>query len=168
VSAGEPGFKIEVRADQWRLVGTREYAMRNTAQGMIVQGGVRYLRGARCHLRLTLRLAVEGEGGRPLPVRGNPATTTVEGDLPVDAIKREGGSWNTDGALIWRFAWDEWCNRGLPQATLRVTADSGARLAVPGMSPAAEQAFSQLQEPGPTPCHDQGRPSVVAGWPPFA
>jgi hypothetical protein len=153
------------RPGQWRLVGTEEYAMRNTAQGMIVQGGVRYLRGARCHLRLTLRLAVEGEGGRPLPVRGNPATTTVEGDLPVDAIKREGGSWNTDGALIWRFVWDEWCNRGLPQATLRVTADGGASLTVPGMSPAAEQAFSQLQGPGPAPCHDRGRPSTVAGWP---
>ena len=150
------------RADQWRLVWVEEWGVTNGYQGTVIQGGVRYRQGPRCHLRLTLRMAVEGEGGRALPVRGNPATTTVEGDLPVDGIRRLSGSWVIDGAMMWRFIWDEWCNRGLPQATLRVTAD-GATLAIPGMDPAPDERSPQT--PGPKPCEDRGRPSVVAGWP---
>jgi len=150
------------RADQWRLVWVEEWGVTNGYQGTVIQGGVRYRQGPRCHLRLTLRMAVEGEGGRALPVRGNPATTTVEGDLPVDGIRRLSGSWVIDGAMMWRFVWDEWCNRGLPQATLRVTAD-GATLAIPGMDPAPDERPPRT--PGPKPCEDRGRPSVVAGWP---
>jgi hypothetical protein len=150
------------RSDQWRLVWVEEWGVTDGYQGTIVQGGVRYRQGPRCHLRLTLRLAVEGEGGRPLPVRGNPATTTVEGDLPVDGIRRLSGSWVIDGAMMWRFIWDEWCTRGLPQATLRVTA-GGATLTIPGMDPAPDERSPRT--PGPKPCEDRGRPSVVAGWP---
>jgi len=151
------------RSDQWRLVWVEEWGVTNGYQGTVIQGGVRYRQGSRCHLRLTLRMAVEGEGGRALPVRGNPATTTVEGDLPVDGIRRLSGSWVIDGAMMWRFVWDEWCNRGLPQATLRVTADGGATLAIPGMDPAPDERPPRT--PGPKPCEDRGRPSVVAGWP---
>jgi hypothetical protein len=151
------------RPDQWRLVWVEEYGVTDGYQGIVVQGGVRYRQGPRCHLRLTLRLAVEDNRGRPLPVRGNPATTTVEGDLPIDGIQRVSGSWVIDGALMWRFLWHEWCNRGLPQASLRVTADGGASLTVPGMDPAPDEPPPRVSGPGP--CVDRGRPSVVAGWP---
>jgi hypothetical protein len=151
------------RADQWRLVWVEEWGVTEGYQGIVLQGGVQYRQGPRCHLRLTLRLAVEDSGGRPLPVRGNPASTTVEGDLPVDGIQRLSGSWVIDGALMWRFMWREWCNRGLPKASLRVTADGGASLTVPGMDPAPREPPPRVQGPGP--CQDRGRPSVVAGWP---
>jgi hypothetical protein len=148
--------------DQWRLVWMEEWGVIDGFQGIVLQGGVRYRQGPRCHLRLTLRLAVEGGGGRLLPVAGNPATTTVEGDLPVDGLQRLSGSWVIDGAFMWRFMWHEWCNRGLPKATLRVTADGGASLTVPGMDP-AEKRFPQGR--GPASCQDRGRASTVAGWP---
>jgi hypothetical protein len=119
------------RSDQWRLVWVEEWGVTEGYQGIVLKGGVQYRQGPRCHLRLTLRLAVEDSGGRPLPVRGNPASTTVEGDLPVDGIQRLSGSWVIGGAMMWRFMWREWCNRGLAQASLRVTAD-GASLTVPG------------------------------------
>jgi hypothetical protein len=151
------------RADQWRLVWPEEYAFGNGAQRFVLQGGVQYRQGPPCHLRLTLRLAVQDKAGRALPVAGNPATTTVEGDLPEDGMQHLQGSWVIDGAFMWRFAWEEWCNQGLPVATLRVTADGGATLTVPGPRP-----------PGPgvnlpsamSTCQDRGRPSAVAGWPP--
>jgi hypothetical protein len=150
------------RTGQWRLVWVEEWGVTRDYQGTVLQGGVRYRQGPRCHLRLTLRLSVEDNRGRPLPVRGNPATTTVEGDLPVDGIQRVSGSWVIDGALMWRFMWHEWCKRGLPQATLRVTAAGGATLVVPGEDP-AEERFPPGG--GPPRCQDRGRPSVVAGWP---
>jgi hypothetical protein len=82
----------------------------------------------------------------------------VEGDLPPDGRQRFSGSWVIGGALVWHFIWDEWCNRGLPKATLRVTADGGASLTVPGLNP-------KSPHPLPMPCTDRGRPSVIAGWP---
>jgi hypothetical protein len=96
-------------------------------------------------------------------VKGNPASTTVEGDLPVDGIQRLSGSWVIGGAMMWRFLWREWCNSGLPQASLRVTADGGASLTVPGMDPTPDEPPPRV--PGPGPCQDRGRPSTVAGWP---
>jgi len=81
------------------------------------QPGFSYRQGPRCHLRLTVRMAVEDRGRRLLPVRGNPASITVEGDLPPDGRQRFSGSWVIGGALVWHFIWDEWCNRGLPRAT---------------------------------------------------
>jgi hypothetical protein len=149
--------------DQWRLVWVEEYGLADGYQGTVLQGGVRYRQGPRCHLRLTLRLAVTDTAGRPLPVRGNPASTTVEGDLPVDGIQRLSGSWVIGGAMMWRFLWREWCNRGLPRASLRVTAEGGASLTVPGMDPAPDETPPRVSGPGP--CQDRGRPSTVAGWP---
>jgi hypothetical protein len=146
--------------DQWRLVWMEEYGATHDHRGTVIQGGVRYRNGPRCHLRLTLRMAVRDKGGRMLPVRGNPATTTVEGDLPVDGLQRVDGSWVIDGAFMWRFIWYEWCNRGLPQAALRVTADGGASLTVPGLDPTPDERVAGLR-----PCEDRGRPSTVTGWP---
>ena len=161
-SVGDRGLPA-CRPDQWRLIWPEEYGGAHGYQGTAIQGGVQYRQGPRCHLRLTLRMAVEDGGGRLLPVRGNPATTSVEGDLPLDGMQRMSGSWVIGGAMMWRFIWDEWCNRGLPKATLRVTADSGATLTVPGMDPAPQER----PPPGPRagPCADRGQPSVVAGWP---
>jgi hypothetical protein len=159
-SVGDRGLPA-CRSDQWRLIWPQEDGGAHGDQGIAIQGGVQYRQGPRCHLRLTVRMAVEDDRGRLLPVRGNPASTSVEGDLPIDGMQRVSGSWVIGGALMWRFIWDEWCNRGLPQATLRVTADGGASVTVPGLDPTPD-------EPPPSPdrsCKDRGRPSVVAGWP---
>jgi hypothetical protein len=102
-------------------------------------------------------MAVEDRGGRLLPVRGNPASITVEGDLPLDGMQRFSGSWVIGG----HFIWDEWCNRGLPRAILRVTADGGASLTVPGLDPTRHKSPHLLNMS----CKDRGRPSVIAGWP---
>jgi hypothetical protein len=149
------------RPDQWRLIWPEEYGGAHGSQATAIQGGVRYRQGRRCHLRVTVRMAVEDSGRRLLPVRGNPASITWEGDLPLDGMQRVSGSWVIGGAMLWHFIWDEWCSRGLPRATLRVTADGGASLIVPGLDPTPA-------EPPPFPdmsCKDRGRPSVVAGWP---
>ena len=49
--------------------GWRKWGVTEGYQGIVLQGGVQYRQGPRCHLRLTLRLAVADSGGRPLPVR---------------------------------------------------------------------------------------------------
>jgi hypothetical protein len=147
------------RPDQWRLVWPEEYAGPRGEQGTAIQGGVQYLEGPRCHFRISVRMTVEDADGRLLPVKGNPAATVVEGDLPVDGMQRYSGSWVIGGASMWRFIWDEWCNRGLPRATLRVSADGATDVIVPGLDPApAERTFGSG-------CQDRGRPSTVAGWP---
>jgi hypothetical protein len=150
------------RPDQWRLIWPGEWSMGDDGQRFVLQGGVQSRKGPPCHLRLTLRLAVQDKTGRPLPVAGNPATTTVEGDLPEDGFERYAGSWVIGGAFMWRFAWQEWCNRGLPRATLKVTAPGGAALTVPGVRPSR---FRGSSVPGPSSCEDRGRRSTVAGWP---
>jgi hypothetical protein len=61
---------------------------------------------------------------------------------------------------MWRFAWEEWCNRGLPTATLQVTADGGATLTSPGPQHSAAKRPAALGD-----CRDRGRPSMLAGWP---
>ena len=150
------------RPEQWRLVWPGEWSMGDDGQRFVLQGGVQSRKGPPCHLRLTLRLAVQDKTGRPLPVGGNPATTTVEGDLPEDGFERYAGSWVIGGAFMLRFAWQEWCNRGLPRATLKVTAPGGAALTVPGVRPSR---FRGTSVPGPSSCEDRGRRSTVAGWP---
>jgi hypothetical protein len=147
------------RAGQWRLVWPEEYAGARGDQGIAVQGGVQYLRGPRCHLRTTVRMAVEDAAGRPLPVAGNPASMALELDLPLDGLPRVSGSWEVGVTPMWRFIWDEWCNAGLPEATLRVSADGAAGIAVPGLDPAAKPPDFGSG------CVDRGRPSTVAAWP---
>jgi hypothetical protein len=147
------------RPDQWRLIWPGEHGYGGDHEERFVhQGGVRYRQGRRCHLRLTLQLTLVDGADRRLPVAGNPATTSVEGDLPEDQIPWSRGSWAIEGALMWRFAWEGWCNKGLPPATLRVTADGGATLTTPGPG-----ATSRLGNSGQ--CRDTGRPSTLAGWP---
>lgn len=159
-SVGDRGLPA-CRPDQWRLIWPEEYGGAHWPQATAIQGGVQYRQGPRCHLRLTIRMAVQDRGGRLLPVKGNPASITVEGDLPLDGMQRHSGSWVIGGALMWHFIWDEWCNRGLPRATLRVTADGGATLTVPGLDPTRYRSPRPLNMS----CKDRGRPSVIAGWP---
>ena len=148
------------RPDQWRLIWPQEHAFGNHQQRFVHQGGVRYRKGPPCHLRLTLRLALLDGAGRRLPVAGNPATTTIEGDLPEDQMQWLQGSWVIDGPFMWRFSWEEWCNQGLPAATLRVTAEGGATLTSPGPQHSATKRPAILGY-----CRDRGRPSTLAGWP---
>jgi hypothetical protein len=156
-STGDRGLPA-CRPDQWRLVWPGEYGGTSGAQAIAVQGGVQYLRGPRCHLRLTVRLAVVDSGGRLLQVPGNPASMALEGDLPIDGLRRQGGTWAVGQTPMWRFIWDEWCNRGLPRATLRVTADQAA-ITIPGFDPAAQATQKGIR------CQDRGRPSRLAPWP---
>jgi hypothetical protein len=82
-----------------------------------------------------------------------------EGDLPIDGLRRQGGTWATGRTPMWRFIWDEWCNYGLPEATLRVTAGEAA-ITIPGFDPVVSRGRE-----GAARCLDRGRPSAVAAWP---
>jgi hypothetical protein len=158
-SVGDRG-RPACRPDQWRLIWPEEHAFGNHQQRFVHQGGVRYRKGPPCHLRLPLQLTLLDKAGRRLPVAGNPATTTVEGDLPEDQMPRLQGSLVIDGPFMWRFAWEEWCNRGLPAATLRVTTESGATLISPGPRRSATKRPPELGD-----CRDRGRPTTLGGWP---
>jgi hypothetical protein len=143
------------RPDQWRMVWTGEHGL--AGQRFFLSGGVRYLGGPPCHLRAKLSLRVERDG-RPLPVPGSPATRTVEGDLPGDGIREEGGSLvMRGGPLFWSFYWDEWCNRGLqgPTRLILTSPETGQRqpIAGPGRGPSFDAR-----------CQDRGRPSRLAAW----
>jgi hypothetical protein len=146
------------RPNQWRVIWSEEYGFAGP-QRLFLGGGVRYLGGGPCHLRTRLELLVERDG-RQLPLPGNPATRTLEGDLPEDAITREDGSLvMRGGPLFWSFIWDEWCNKGLEGPTLRLSAPNGQRLRIGDPAPAATPS------PAFRACQDRGRPSRLAGWP---
>jgi hypothetical protein len=108
-------------------------------------------------VRAALPSAADGadSGGGSWPAaaagQGQSASVTVEGDLPPDGRQRFSGSWVIGGALVWHFIWDEWCNRGLPKATLRVTADGGASLTVPGLNPKSPHPLASHALHGPRP-----------------
>lgn len=148
------------RSDQWRLVWPGEYGFAGP-QRFFLSGAVQYLGGGPCHLRARLELLVERDGRR-LPLLGNPATSTVEGDLPEDGITRDGGSWvMRGGPLFWSFSWDEWCNKGLEGPTLRLSASNGQRLRIGGPDPKTNASPS----PAFRGCQDRGQPSRLAPWP---
>jgi hypothetical protein len=158
-SSGDP-TRPTCGPEQWRLFHPGGWSYGDDAQRYVLEGGIEYLGGAPCHLRLELRLEVEKPPGRRLPLAGNPSTTVVEGDLPEDAQKAEPSSATVRGTpLNWYWAWQEWCNRGLPQASLRISAAGGAAISVPG-PPKADPPL----EPE-TGCQDRGRPSSLAPWP---
>jgi hypothetical protein len=151
--AGRPAC----RPDQWRLASPFGLSGHSAPHRIFFTGVVRYRGGPPCHLRLRLRLTVERDG-RALPVTGSPATATVEGLLPDDDERRLARLGVHGTPLMWEFAVNEWCNRDLAGATLRVTAEDGREV---------EQAL-----PGPIPqparrqdCRDRGRPAAVASLP---
>jgi hypothetical protein len=158
-SSGDPG-RPACRPGQWRLFHPGGWSYGDLAQRYVLEGGVEFLGGPPCHLRLDLRLEVEKPAGRRLPLAGNPSTTVVEGDLPDDAqiVSPNTNSFRPT-PLAWYWAWQEWCNKGLPQATLRITAQTGATITVPG-PPLADPP----EEPE-TGCQDRGRPSSIRPWP---
>jgi hypothetical protein len=148
------------RPDQWRLFHPGGWSYRDLAQRYVLEGGFKFLRGPPCHLSLALRLDVEKPAGHLLQLPGNPSRTTVEGDLPEDQDPSTANVTIYQGSpLTWIWAWQEWCNKGLPQASLRITADSGASITVPG-PPKADPPL----EPE-TGCQDRGRPSTIGPWP---
>jgi hypothetical protein len=148
------------RPGQWRLVHPGGWSYGDRAQRYVLEGGVESLGGPPCHLRLDLRLEVEKPAGRRLPLAGNPSTTVVEGDLPDDAQVASPNSSNfRPTPLAWHWAWQEWCNKGLPQATMRITAGTGASITVPG------PPLANPPEEPETGCQDRGRPSSIAPWP---
>jgi hypothetical protein len=148
------------RPAQWRLFHHGGWSYGDLAQRYILEGGFKFRGGPPCHLRLTLRLEVEKPRGQRLPLAGNPSTTTVEGDLPEDADPSTANAiveWPSP--LTWIWNWQEWCNKGLPQASLRITAETGATIRVPG-PPKPNPPL----EPD-TGCRDRGRPSTIRPWP---
>jgi hypothetical protein len=145
------------RPGQWRVIWHGEQGFAG-AQRFFLSGGVQFQGGPPCHLRARLELLVERDGRR-LPLPGNPATGTVEGDLPEDGITKEGGSWvMRGGPLFWSFYWDEWCNKGLEGPTLRLSAPNGQRLRIGGPDPGPPSSAFRG-------CQDRGRPSRLAPWP---
>ena len=146
------------RSDQWRVIWSGDQGYVSFQQRLFLSGGVQYLRGPRCHLRADLELLVHKDG-RPLALAGNPAVRVIEGDLPEDGIGRSGGSWvMRGGPLFWSFSWQEWCNKGLEGATLRLTAPNGQRLELGGPKPGPPSPLFKK-------CVDRGQPSRLAGWP---
>jgi hypothetical protein len=150
--AGRPAC----RPDQWRLASPFGLSGSSARQRIFFTGIVRYRGGPACHLRLPLRMTVERDG-RALPVTGSPSTATVEGLLPDDDQRRLARLGVHDTPLMWEFAVEEWCNRDLAGATLRVTAEDGRQVeqALPGPS-----RLQRRQD-----CRDRGRPAAVAGLP---
>ena len=148
------------RPDQWRLFHPGGWSYQDLAQRYVLEGGFKFLGGPPCHLALALRLDVEKPAGHPLPLPGNPSRTTVEGDLPEDQDPSTANATVYQGSpLTWIWTWQEWCNKGLPQASLRITAESGAAITVPGPPKA-----NPPEEPE-TGCRDRGRRSSIAPWP---
>ena len=148
------------RPAQWRLSHPGGWSYRDGAQRYLLEGGFKFLGGPPCHLALALRLEVEKPAGHRLPLAGNPSTTNVEGDLPEDADPSTANATIEQGSpLTWYWAWQEWCNKGLPQATLRITAETGATITVPGPPKA-----NPPEEPE-TGCQDRGRRSTIQPWP---
>jgi hypothetical protein len=146
------------RPGQWRLLWPGEQGFAGP-QRFFLGGGVQSLGGVRCHLRTRVELLVQRDGRR-LPLPGNPATRTLEGDLPEDGITKDRGSWvMRGGPLFWSFYWDEWCNKGLEGATLRLSAPNGQRLRIPHPDPGPPSSAFQRS------CQDRGQPSRLAGWP---
>jgi hypothetical protein len=158
-SSGDRG-RPTCRSSQWRLFHPGGWSYRDGAQRYLLAGGFKFLGGPPCHLALSLRLDVEKPAGRRLPLDGNPSRTTVEGDLPEDADPSTANVSVEQGSpLTWYWVWQEWCNKGLPQATLRITAETGASITVPG-PPKADPPL----EPE-TGCQDRGRRSSIRPWP---
>jgi hypothetical protein len=146
------------RPEQWRLDRSQGLSGSVDDQQIAVSGTVRYRAGPACALRLTLQVRVERDG-RLLPVTGNPSTATVQGLLPEDDQRRLNRLGVHSTPLMWQFTVDEWCNRDLADATLRVTTEGGREVE------AALPDMGGMRATRPVTCQQRGRPAGVTGLP---
>jgi hypothetical protein len=156
-STENPG-RPACRPEQWRLDRSQGLSGSGDGQRIAVYGTVRYRAGPACALRLTLQVRVERDG-RLLPIAGNPSTATVQGLLPEDDQRRLNRLGVHSTPLMWEFTVDEWCNRDLAGATLRVTTEDGREVE------AALPNTSGLPADQPGNCQQRGRPAGVTGLP---
>ncbi|HEV2825213.1 MAG TPA: hypothetical protein VG035_08410, partial [Actinomycetota bacterium] len=113
--------------------------------------------GPPCHLHVPVFMAVE-QDGRRLPIQGNPATATIELDLPEDALPA-GYKGIRDDRILQVWTWDEMCDQqaGVTASSAMVFSDDrGRRLLTLG---------NQLAGFDPAQCTDRSRRSVLAAWP---
>jgi hypothetical protein len=142
------------RADQWALVHPRAWGNTNDGRRMVIPAGVGFRGGPPCHLRASVRLAIQ-QDGRLLPVQGNPAPATIELDLPEDALP-DGFVGMMGDRLLLRWAWDEMCDRelGITDRTEMVFSDErDRRLLTLGI---------ELTGFSPELCEDRSRRSVLS------
>jgi len=121
-STGDPA-RPACRADQWRPVFASRSRVAFDRPRWVIGASIQYLHGPPCHLRTSLRLAVERSDGSAVAVAGTPSPLTLEADLPEDG-GTAGDIMRTATMRYW--GWDNWCARPLPQARLRITASGGA------------------------------------------
>jgi RNA polymerase sigma-70 factor (sigma-E family) len=123
------------------------------------EGNVRFLGGPPCHLVLDLRLRLDGENG-PLPVRENPSTLTIEGDLPEDGHVADIGSAHPTGKLIWSWMLLGVCDLRPPPQTVTVRVTSGQGASVTAAEPLA-QLLHLRQDLA---CTGGGQPPGLRPW----
>ena len=149
------------RAEQWKLVPPDVSVTTQGESVVAVPVGVGFRGGRPCHLRAPVAMAAL-QDGRPIEVRGNPASATIELDLPEDALPAtyRGADENR---MLQTWVWNRPCQSPRPPAR-RVTFrrvdlvfsdERGRRLLATN--------FNQGPETGV--CGEGGRPSVVAPWP---
>jgi hypothetical protein len=121
-STGDP-TRPACRQDQWRPVFSSRSRLAFDRPRWVIGASIQYLQGPACHLRTSLRLTVERADGSPIAVPGTPSPTTVEADLPEDG----GTAADVMRTATMRYwGWDNWCAQPLPQAQVRIAADTGA------------------------------------------
>jgi hypothetical protein len=158
-SSGDP-TRPACRPDQWRLYHPGGWSYADGAQRLRPRGRGRVPR--RPTLPPAPGAAAGGrEAGWPAAAPGRQPVDHGGGRRPPeDAQTVDPNAYTFRGSpLAWYWAWQEWRNEGLPQASLRISTQTGAEITVPG-PPLADPPL----EPE-TGCEDRGRPSSIAPWP---
>jgi hypothetical protein len=142
---------------QWALVHPSAWGGTPDGRRLAVPVGVGFRGGPPCHLHVPVSMAVE-QDGRRLPIQGNPATATIELDLPEDALPA-GYKGIRDDRILQVWTWDERCDQqaGITASSAMVFSDDrGRRLLTLG---------NRLAGFDPAQCTDRSRRSVLAAWP---
>jgi hypothetical protein len=152
------------RAEQWKLAHPDVIAGTQGHPAVVVPVGVRFRGGRPCHLRAPVSMAV-WQDGRLLGVRGNPATATIELDLPEDALPATYVGSDRD-RMLQTWVWRNPCNSpqppsrpdplGIRRFNLVFSDERGRRLLAVNNIGLGSEAGT---------CGQRGRPSVLAPWP---